>query len=446
MPRLRSPRETSLLPFWELERREGRGGMEAPPPPQCASGGPAPALLRRDAVLQDLWVRGEVSNFRHHSSGHMYFDIKDAKSLLKCVMFREANRRLGFRVEDGLRLLLRGSLIVYERRGEYELRVVEARPEGLGALFLAFEQLKRRLEAEGLFDPALKRPLPLLPKVIGVVTSPTGAVLHDIREIILSRFPNAHLLLAPARVQGEGAAAELAEAIRLLSSLEEGGPDVIVLARGGGSLEDLWAFNEEVVARAIRASAVPVVSAVGHETDFTISDFAADVRAPTPSKAAELVVPNRAELEERILALSAGLRRELVSRFEQAALRTDELSRRLLVSMGALLTRRREALLHLRSTLEAMSPQQVLARGYSITLRQATGAALRDPDELRCGEELRTILHRGEVLSRVASTGPSGMPSARAPEGGESVGGARARKGAREGRGRGESGREASRG
>lgn len=371
------------------------------------------ALFRRDAVLCDLWVRGEVSNFHHHSSGHMYFDVKDARSVLRCVMFREANRRLSFRIEEGLRLLLRGSLIVFEKRGEYELRVVEARPDGLGALFLAFEQLKRRLEAEGLFDPALKRPLPLLPRVVGVVTSPTGAVLHDIREIILSRFPNAHILLAPARVQGEGAASELAQAIRLLNSLEEGRPDVIILARGGGSLEDLWAFNEEAVARAIRASAVPVVSAVGHETDYTISDFAADARAPTPSKAAEMVLPNRADLEERVLALAAGLRRELISRFEQAALRADELSRRLLVSMGAFLTRRRETLRRLRSTLEAMSPQQVLARGYSITLRQATGTALRDPAEVSGGEDIRTILHRGEVLSCVVSTRPSGPGSAR---------------------------------
>jgi exodeoxyribonuclease VII large subunit len=360
-------------------------------------------LLQNDERLADVWVKGELSNFSHSAAGHAYFVLKDARAVVNCVMFRESFNRLKFQLSDGLKLLVRGQITVYPPRGSYNLKVLEVRPEGMGALYLAFEQLKKRLDAEGLFDPRQKRRLPALPKVVGVVTSPTGAVLQDIRNILFGRFPNAHLLLAPAKVQGEGAAQEIIAAIKLLNSLEEDGPEVIILARGGGSLEDLWAFNDEALARAIRSSRIPVVSAVGHETDFTISDFVADVRAPTPSKAAELVMPRRSDMEERIRMLGSSLRRELVGRFDQARLRTDELSRGLGRSIEQLLARRRDMVQRYSGLLDAMSPMQVLGRGYSITIRQTTGSAVRDPAELREGEDIRTLVSKGDFVSTVKS-------------------------------------------
>jgi exodeoxyribonuclease VII large subunit len=232
----------------------------------------------------------------------------------------------------------------------------------------------------------------------------TGAVLQDIRNILFGRFPNAHLLLAPSRVQGDGAHREIVAAIEQLNSLEDDPPEVIILARGGGSLEDLWPFNEEAVARAIRASRIPIVSAVGHETDFTISDFAADVRAPTPSKAAEMVMPDKAETAAAIERMVKILKRDLTNRFDQARLRTDELSRGLGLAVASLLTRRREAVMRLSAVLDAMSPMQVLGRGYSITIRQSTGTAVRDPGELAPGEDIRTLLARGYVVSTVRSS------------------------------------------
>jgi exodeoxyribonuclease VII large subunit len=411
-------RDSKIFSF-DSDANTGNDMKSPRPPKSLAAGGPPGAtvfevseltryigeLFRRDDILRDVWVKGEVSNFHHQqSSGHMYFDIKDERAVLRCIMFRDFNRRLKFKIDNGLKLLVRGELIVYAARGEYELRVSEANLEGLGALYLAFEQLKRKLESEGLFDPSLKRPLPRLPRVIGVVTSPTGAVLQDIKNILFGRFPNASLLLAPSRVQGEGAEKEIAAAIELLNSIEQDPPDVIILARGGGSLEDLWPFNEEVVARAIRASRIVVVSAVGHETDFTISDFAADVRAPTPSKAAEMVMPDKAETAAAIERMAGILKRDLTNRFDQARLRTDELSRGLGLAVASLLTRRREAVMRLSAVLDAMSPMQVLGRGYSITIRQSTGRAVREPGELAPGEDIRTLLAKGDVVSTVKSS------------------------------------------
>ena len=358
-------------------------------------------LLENDERLGDVWVKGELSNFSHSAAGHAYFVLKDSRAVLNCVMFREAFSRMKFQLSDGLKLLVRGQISVYPPRGSYNLKILEVRPEGLGALFLAYEQLKKRLEAEGLFDQKLKRRLPVLPRVVGVVTSPTGAVLQDIRNILFGRFPNAHLLLSPTKVQGEGAAQDIIAAIKRLNSLGEDGPEVIIVARGGGSLEDLWAFNDETLARAIRASRIPIVSAVGHETDYTISDFVADVRAPTPSKAAELVMPRRSDMEERIRMLGSNLRRELVGRFDQARLRTDELSRGLGRSIEQLLARRRDMIQRHSDLLDAMSPMQVLGRGYSITIRQTTGSAVRDPAELLEGEDIRTLVSKGDFVSTV---------------------------------------------
>jgi len=251
--------------------------------------------------FSNLWVEGEVSNFHPAQSGHLYFTLKDAKAQVKCVCFRSQAMRLKFRPEDGLKLIVRGSISVYEPRGEYQIYVEHIEPSGVGALQLAFEQLKKRLEAEGLFDEARKKPLPMMPQRIGVVTSPTGAAVRDIIRILRRRFPNLHLIVYPVRVQGDGAADEIVAALKYFNRKQM--VDVILLARGGGSIEDLWAFNEESVARAIAACMIPVVSGVGHETDFTIADFVADMRASTPSAAAEIVVKSRQEFQRHLQEL-----------------------------------------------------------------------------------------------------------------------------------------------
>jgi exodeoxyribonuclease VII large subunit len=251
-----------------------------------------------EAAFRDVWVEGEVSNYRPAQSGHLYFTLKDARAQIRCVCFRDQVRGLKFRPEDGLKVMVRGSIGVYEPRGEYQIYVSYIEPVGLGALQLAFEQLKQHLEAEGLFAVERKKPLPMLPRRIGVVTSPTGAAIRDILRVLKRRFPNVHVLIFPVKVQGEGAAEEIAEGLRYFNRARAA--DVLIVARGGGSLEDLWAFNEETVARAIAASEIPVITGVGHETDFTIADFAADVRAPTPSAAAEIVVQSRQEFERHI--------------------------------------------------------------------------------------------------------------------------------------------------
>ena len=243
--------------------------------------------------LQTVWVEGEISNARVWNTGHLYFTLKDSGSQIKAVMFRSAVRYLKFRPEDGLKVVARGKVSVYDPKGEYQILCEHMEPKGLGSLQQAFEQLKKKLAAEGLFDPARKRPLPALPRRIGIVTSLDGAALRDIIRVLRRRYPNAHLVLSPTRVQGEGAGREVAHAIRKIERIE--GVDVVIVARGGGALEDLWAFNEEVLARVIAACQVPVISGVGHETDFTIADFVADLRAPTPSAAAELVVRRKDE-------------------------------------------------------------------------------------------------------------------------------------------------------
>jgi exodeoxyribonuclease VII large subunit len=268
-------------------------------------------LLERQ--YSDVWVAGEVSNFRPAVSGHLYFTLKDATAQLRAVCFRNQARYLKFKPQDGIAVIARGHLSVYEARGEYQLYVEYLEPAGLGALQLAFEQLKQKLAAEGLFDTARKKPLPVLPRTIGVVTSPTGAVIRDILRVLRRRFRNMSVLLYPVKVQGEGAAEEIVEGVTFFN--REQNAEVIIVARGGGSLEDLWAFNEEVVARAIAASGIPVISAVGHETDFTIADFVADLRAPTPSAAAELVVHRKqdfiAELENRARHMAQMIRLQL---------------------------------------------------------------------------------------------------------------------------------------
>ena len=318
-------------------------------------------LLERE--YPDVWVTGEVSNFRGAASGHLYFTLKDATAQLRAVCFRNQARYLKFKPQDGISVIARGHLSVYEARGEYQLYVEYLEPAGLGALQLAFEQLKQKLAAEGLFDIARKKPLPLLPRAIGVVTSPTGAVIRDILRILRRRFRNMNVLIYPVKVQGEGAAEEIVEGVKYFN--REPNVDVVIVARGGGSLEDLWAFNEEVVARAIAASGIPVISAVGHETDFTMADFVADLRAPTPSAAAELVVhrkqdfltelENRARRMTQIIRLQLSEARQrltelrmhhafqtLATRLAERAQRVDDAVASLERSMRSLLNRARQ--------------------------------------------------------------------------------------------------------
>ncbi|HEX2438027.1 MAG TPA: exodeoxyribonuclease VII large subunit [Methylomirabilota bacterium] len=278
------------------------------------------------AVMEErfpaIWIEGEISNFKVYGSGHAYFTLKDEQAQIRCVLFRTRGRRVRFEPKDGLHVMAFGSVEVYAQRGEYQLVVELLEPRGVGALQLAFEQLKERLSAEGLFATVRKRPLPRFPRKIGIVTSPSGAALRDMLRVIGRRFGEIHIVLAPARVQGDGAAAEVAQGIRELNAL--GGVDVIIVGRGGGSLEDLWAFNDEMLARTIAASKIPVISAVGHEVDFTIADFVADVRAATPSNAAELVVKEKRAVVESLADLGARLTRAIE---RVVALRRERLER-----------------------------------------------------------------------------------------------------------------------
>jgi exodeoxyribonuclease VII large subunit len=387
------------------------------------------------AVLEDsfpaIWVEGEISNFKHHTSGHMYFTLKDAQAQIRGVMFRGHNRLLRFQPTDGLAVLVCGAVTVYERRGEYQISAEFMEPKGVGALQLAFEQLKAKLEAEGLFRDSRKRPLPLLPRKIGIVTSPTGAVIRDMLTIIARRFPGLEVLIHPVAVQGAGAAGEIAAALGRLGSRTD--LDVLIVARGGGSLEDLWAFNEEIVARAVAASPIPVISAVGHETDVTIADFVADLRAPTPSAAAELVVAQRDELRLRVDELTVrglsalqrvltvrrsrvemlGRHLLLLSPIAQLARQADRLQglRRRLEAWWALFrTVRGERLARAAATLESLSPLGILGRGYSICFALPSRRILKATTEVDTGATVAVRLHQGElecVVRAIHSVGES---------------------------------------
>jgi exodeoxyribonuclease VII large subunit len=293
--------------------------------------------MRIKAQLEDqfpaVWVEGEISNLRTPSSGHAYFTLKDDTAQLRCVLFRGRGRRVAFQPEDGMQVLAFGGLDVYLARGEYQLVVELLEPKGVGALQLAFEQLKRRLEAEGLFDAARKRPLPPFPRTIGIVTSPTGAAIRDMLHVIDRRFADLRILITPVRVQGEEAPGEIVAALRDLQAVED--LDVIIVGRGGGSIEDLWAFNDERVARAIAACRVPVISGVGHETDFTIADFVADLRAPTPSAAAEVVVQEKLQVVRALLSLYEALKQAMASRLERDRERVEALGKRRVLTDAA---------------------------------------------------------------------------------------------------------------
>ncbi|MEK4261616.1 exodeoxyribonuclease VII large subunit [Paenibacillus sp. FSL R7-0163] len=283
--------------------------------------------LDSDNLLSDVWIRGEISNFTHHGSGHMYFTLKDESSRIKTIMFASHNQRLPFIPKEGARVIARGNVTVYERDGQYQFYATHMQPDGIGSLYLAYEQLKSKLEKEGLFAEARKRSLPRFPKCIGVITSPTGAAVRDIVITLQRRFPQVVIVIYPVLVQGKGAAPSIVKAIGALNAMGEA--DVLIVGRGGGSLEELWAFNEEEVARAISASRIPVISAVGHETDFTIADFAADLRAATPTAAAELAVPHAGELAAQLRQLQQRLRQALQQRAQRGRERHSVLQRSL---------------------------------------------------------------------------------------------------------------------
>ncbi|HBA83446.1 MAG TPA: exodeoxyribonuclease VII large subunit [Verrucomicrobia bacterium] len=390
-----------------------------------------------------VWIEGEVSNLRKPSSGHLYFTLKDEAAQIRAVFFRGARAASPLDLRDGMKVRLFGQITVYERSGDYQIVVRKIEDAGKGALQAAFEALKKKLAAEGLFEAARKRPIPLLPQHVGVVTSPTGAAIRDILNVVSRRFPNLHILIAPVKVQGDGAADQIARAIDYLN--ERGGIDVMIVGRGGGSLEDLWSFNEEVVARAIARSRIPVISAVGHEIDFTISDFVADLRAPTPSAAAELVVGQKEAFKNNLRETTRRLERALkasllewknrllaaarsyvfrepqnlvlqfVQRIESYRMRmSHELTRavqdkqqrldELHMKMGYRMDGRRQSLAQdlkrLSAQLTALSPLAVLDRGFSITRRQ-NGDLVRGIEGIAPGEVLQTQVADGYIKSRV---------------------------------------------
>ncbi len=373
-----------------------------------------------EARFPRIWLEAEISNSKLHSSGHFYFTLKDERSQISAVMWRNRVAKLQFSPEDGMKVNVRGAVTVYPPRGAYQLDVVHMAPLGIGELQIAFERLKQKLDAEGLFDPANKKPVPEFPGRIGIVTSPTGAALQDIRSVLARRFPAVEVVLSPVRVQGAGAAREIADAIREMN--EYGEIDVLIVGRGGGSLEDLWPFNEEVVARAIYRSRIPVVSAVGHEIDFSIADFVADVRAATPSAAAELVVPDRTELlenlrtvrytiEQAVNAIVASYRqridhllasysfnrpRDLLSQYAQ---RVDELERSLSVSAQHQVQLSGNRFHSILQRLESVSPRNVLRRGYTLVWKGKS--VVKTSAGLTEGDDASLEFHDGDVPVRV---------------------------------------------
>ena len=400
---------------------------------QPAGGGPVAGALTvsemtslvketLEEALPMCWVTGEVVDFSRAASGHCYLTLKDRSSQLPCVFFRFYAREMSFSPEPGMMVVAYGNISVYERGGRYQFLVYRLQPAGVGELALAFERLRSRLEEEGLFDEERKRALPAFPRAVGIVTSATGAAVRDIVEVVGRRAPGVQLVLRSARVQGQGAAGEISRAIDDLNRL--GGLDILIVGRGGGSPEDLWAFNEEAVARAIYASAVPVVSAVGHEVDYTIADYVADVRAPTPSAAAEIVAPDRAALiqavrdgRRRLEAVMSsrlhqlrehlgqvGIRRmaeALRDRLDQSSQYIDEGRRSLAVGLDGQLLTRAAALRTEALRLQGLSPLTGLARGFAFCEREEDGRPVRSGDDLRRGQRLRLRFGQGGALCRV---------------------------------------------
>ena len=379
------------------------------------------SIIEQDRNLQTVFVQGEISNFtNHYKTGHYYMTIKDESSAIKAVMFKTANMRLRFMPENSMSVIIRGRVAVFERDGQYQLYIDDMQPDGTGALSLAFEQLKEKLAKEGLFDAEKKKQIPLYPQRVGVVTSPTGAAIRDIINVISRRFPLAELILCPVAVQGDYAAAQIKNAIELFN--EEKAADVLIVGRGGGSVEELWAFNEEIVARAVAASEIPVISAVGHETDFTICDFVADLRAPTLSAAAELAVPDIYQQKEmllnyhrRILSAAADrigyerakvelckskiLRLSPQNYIDNLRVRCDKASMLMDSCVNSAMSQKSKEFSSLCAKLDAMSPLKILARGYSVASKQ--GKIISDIGEVENGDMINVTLLGGDIECEV---------------------------------------------
>ncbi|HOB20436.1 MAG TPA: exodeoxyribonuclease VII large subunit [Candidatus Atribacteria bacterium] len=376
------------------------------------------SLIARDPLLQQVKVRGEISNFKLHSSGHMYFSLKDEKARIQCVFFRQSNTGLKFIPKDGMRVLASGYVSIYTKDGQYQLYVNELQPDGIGELYLAFEALKRKLREEGLFDPGHKKPLPLLPSKIAVVTSNTGAAIRDIIKVARRRNKNIDILVIPVRVQGVEAPDQISKAIRYANTRSD--IDLIIVGRGGGSIEELWAFNEEEVARAIWESNIPVISAVGHETDYTIADFVADVRAATPSVAAELAVPESIALQSQITGLRKALLEAILVNLNAKQHRLDVagksyifkspqlllsqkiqlydmLYQRFCSSVRSMLQKKSDLLEKHMTSLKALDPLNVLGRGFVYIVNAETGASIQSINSIKPSDRIRLCFKDGRA-------------------------------------------------
>lgn len=378
------------------------------------------SVIENDKNLSFLYICGEISNFtNHYRSGHFYFTLKDDKCAVKAVMFRSSAQRLAFMPENGMKVIISGRVSVYDRDGVYQVYAEDMQPDGIGALTVAYEQLKKKLEAQGLFDPCYKKPIPSCPGRVGVITSPTGAAVRDIFNVLSRRFPLARVVFVPVQVQGLSAAPQLVEAVERFNKY--GAADVIIIGRGGGSIEDLWAFNDENLAHAVFNSRIPVISAVGHETDFTICDFAADLRAPTPSAAAELAVPERLEQYSYVDGLLLHARSLMTSRIKESRIRLnaaaqspalkspaallsalrqrfDQLTLELYAAERSVISANRIRLSSLAAKLDSLSPLAVLARGYSVAVRD--GSVIASARALYPGDEFTLRLSDGEAVCR----------------------------------------------
>ncbi len=378
-------------------------------------------VLENNTYLKNIWIKGEISNLKQHSSGHIYLTLKDEGSVLRAVMFRSAALSLRFLPENGMKILARGRISVYERDGQYQLYIEEMQPDGIGALYIAYEQLKSKLSEEGLFDERFKKPIPKYPETVGVITAATGAAVRDIINVLKRRYPLAKIKLRPVTVQGETSAKEIANAISFFN--EHRLADVLIVGRGGGSIEDLWSFNEEIVARAVFASDIPIISAVGHETDFTICDFVADLRAPTPSAAAEVAVPSASSLFEKISSAKTALIYHMNHKLERnlqllermvhsPALSSfdgliSDLNMRLAQAEKALeqaietkLRQKSDNMAMLLGKLDALSPLKVLSRGYSLATTK-DGALLTSKKQVNAGDEISVRLNDGSINCEV---------------------------------------------
>ena len=373
-------------------------------------------------LLRNVYIRGEVSNFKHHFSGHMYFTLKDESTQIRCVMFRKNNMLLPFMPENGMKIIAFGFISIYANNGQYQLYVEDIEPDGIGALHVAFENLKERLEREGLFEQSRKQPVPFLPKKIGLITSLSGAAIKDFLTVIKRRFYNVDIIIAPVSVQGKGAADEICSAICNLNNL--GNVDVIIVGRGGGSIEELWTFNEEKVARAIADSKIPVISAVGHETDYTIADFVADKRAATPSAGGELVVPEKIILKNELRLISLRLingmlkniqeRRQKLEYLKRSSvfkrpeihiinrgLTIDDLLRKLHKSIEQYVSHKKSHLNNTAGKIDTLSPLSILKRGYNICINTRTNNLIKQLNDVKKGDSVLVVLSDGNLLCKV---------------------------------------------